>query len=360
MLRSLWLTCVLMVASATAWAQPAQPPAPAVFVEKAQQSAKTAEQKVAQLTNQLRELRSRNDNELLEIDRLKKQKASWRRDRELNKAQADAADTAKRLTAIDNQIKSAQQDVAKARNAVVIAIDNELRAGATGARAAQLTKLRAQMSPAAPAPKKIVIPNADIDPLADSEELERQAAALMQVEKQLEAQRKGLEQQEKDLTRSADLRSAHERAGELAIRDDDQPHRGAQKSTKSGGAEGLSAPQSGGNDSAGSSGGGAGSGSGASGGGTTGGTDTSIGGDTFGSDKHGVTGGTFESSTAIALGEAIDKSTIDGMLRASRSGDPKRRAEAAKLARDAVQKRIEQLRQKRVYIEQRAKQLRKH
>jgi hypothetical protein len=344
---------VLAVALATASAQPAQPqPAPAVFVEKAREIAKLAEQKVAKLIPQRAEVNIRWDGQLKEVDRLKKQKASWRRDRELNKAQADAADTGKRLTVLDNQIKAAQQELAKARTAVVIAIDNELKAGATGARAEQLAKLRAQLAPATP-PRKIVIPNADIDPLADPEELERQAAALMAVEKQLESQRKGLDEQHKELKLVAELRSAHDRAGELSIRDDDQPHRGAQKSTR-GGGEVSAAPES--QDSAGGAGGGSGSGGSPTGGGGGGGDD-SIGGENFGSDKS-TTVGSFESSTVIALGEVIDKSTIEGLSRASRSGDPKQRAEAAKLARDAVAKRLEQLRQKRKDIEKRAKQLR--
>jgi hypothetical protein len=214
--------------------------------------------------------------------------------------------------------------------------------------------------PATPTPKKIVIPNAEVDPLADPEELERQAAALAAVERQLESQRKGLDQQQKDLQLVAELRSAHERAGELSMRDDDQPHRGAQKPTSR--SEGDSLPQGAGNDTAGSptgggTGGGAGSGSGA--GGPPSGGETSIGGDAFGGDKH-PSATTFESNAAVALGEVVDKSTIDGLLRASRTGDPKQRAEAARLARDAVAKQIDQLKAKREKIEQRAKQLRKH
>jgi hypothetical protein len=313
------------------------------MVQQAQQNVKAAEQKLVQATNQRIELRRRYDEQLSAIDRLKKQKASWRRDRELNKAQADANDTAKRLTAIDNQIKTAQLAVGKAKGAVVVAIDAELAAGATGARAEQLAKLRAQLSPATPAPKKIVIPDAEIDPLADPEELERQAAALAAVERQLESQRKGLDQQHKDLKLVAELRSAHDRAGELSTRDDDQPHRGAQRP---GGRSDEAATAGAPNDSTGTGGG-----SGAQQPG-----DTSTGGESFGSDKH--VSASFESS-AIALGEVIDKSTIEGMLRLSRSADPKQRAEAARMARDAVAKRLEQLRVKRARIEQRAKQLRR-
>ncbi|HEY5925274.1 MAG TPA: hypothetical protein VIV11_26505, partial [Kofleriaceae bacterium] len=297
-----------MVASATAWAQPTPTQPPAVFVEKAQQSAKAVEQKLAQLTNQRVGLRRHYDEQVAASDRLKKQKASWRRDRELNKAQADANDTAKRLTAMDNQIKAAQQDYVKARSAIVIAIDNEIRAGASGARAEQLAKLRAQLAPAAaPKPKKILIPDAEIDPLADPEELERQAAALIAAEKQLEAQQKGLDQQHKDLTRVADLRSAHDRAGELSVRDDDQPHRGAPRSSGGRASEQVTAGAPPNDDATGGAGNGSGNPSG--GGGTSG---DSIGGETFGSDKHGGALGSFESSAAVALGEVIDKSTIDG------------------------------------------------
>lgn len=348
-LRSLWLTCVLMVASATAWAQPVQP-SPAA-VDRAQLTAKSADGKLAELGAQRVQLRRQYDDQLNAIDRLKKQKPSWRRDRELNKAQADANDTAKRLTALDNQVKLAQQDVAKAHSAVVVAIDAELAAGASGPRAQQLGKLRGQLAPATPAPKKIVIPDAEIDPLADPDELARQAQAISDVERQLEAQRKGLDQQEQDLRHLAEVRSAHERAGELAMRDDDQPHRGAQRSTSNG--ETALSPTAGG-----AAGGGAGSGAG-SGADTSGGGGGTTSGNDFGGGKL-VGGSTFESSAAVALGEVIDKSTIEGMLRASRSGDPKQRAEAARMAREAVAKRLDQLRKKRAMIEARAKQLRAH
>lgn len=357
MLRSLWLACVLAVASAPAWAQPAQRPAAAsVSVETAQQRAKASEQRVQTATSQRTQLRRRYDDQLSAIDRLKKQKASWRRDRELNRAQADANDTAKRLTAIDHQIKLAQQDLATARRAIVIAIDSELAAGTSGARALQLGRLRAQFAPAAPAPKKIVIPDAEIDPLADPDELERQAAAIAAAERQLEAQRRGLDQQHQDLQLVAELRSAHERAGELSMRDDDQPHRAAPRGGSRGDeAATVGAPQG---DSAGGASGGSPGGSGGGGTGTGTGTDTGTGAELGDAKVPSPT--SFESTAAVALGEVIDKSTIEGMLRASRSGNPRQRAEAAKQARDAVAKRLEQLRKKRAMIEARAKQLRRH
>ena len=54
----------------------------------------------------------------------------------------------------------------------------------------------------------------------------------------------------------------------------------------------------------------------------------------------------------------IDRTTIDGLTRAQRSGDPAKRAEAARSARDAVALRLDQLKKKRAQIEARAKQLR--
>jgi hypothetical protein len=344
----IWLACVLAVASAPAWAQPApvQPtaaPSSTSSVDAAQRRVQATTRKLGQLTSELERLRVRQDEQLRAIDRLKKQKASWRRDRELNQAQADANDTAKQLTAIDKQLRSVGQELAAARRTVIVAIDRELATGASGTRSDQLRQLRAQLAPPAIVAKKIVIPDAEIDPLADPEELERQAAAIAAAERQLDAQRRGLDQQHKDLRLVAELRSAHERAGELSTRDDDQPHRGAQRGTTRGNeAATAGAPE---NDSAG----------GAGNGGDTGQTGT--GGGTFGDTKTNPAS-SFESTAAVALGEVIDKTTIEGMLRASRTGDPKQRAEAAKQARDAVAKRLEQLRKKRAMIEQRAKQLR--
>lgn len=346
-LRSLWLTCVLSVVSATAWAQSAPTtavsvaPSPAV-VDKARSVAAAADQKLAQLTAQRRPLVARYQQQLAAVDGLKKQKASWRRDRELNAAQANANDTATRLTALDKQIAAAHRAVASARKAVVVAIDAEVRAGATGPRAAQLAQIRAQLVPATPAPKKIIIPDAEIDPLADPEELERQAAAIAAAEKLLEAQRIGLDNQHQELVLVAELRQAHDRAGELSTRDDDQPHRGAQRG---GAREGDSAQSPTAGESAGSPSPGGG---GAGGGGA---------GEDFGS-AVGDKGSTAFESSAVALGEVIDRSTIDGMLRASRSGDPKQRAQAAAAARDAVARRLELLKKKRAMIEARAKQLR--
>src|SRR5690349_15675646 len=84
-MRSLWLSCVLAVAApAAAWAQAAPSPAQ---VDKVRATVQQLEQKLAQAASQRSQLTARYQQQLTAIDRLKKQKASWRRDRELNAAQ---------------------------------------------------------------------------------------------------------------------------------------------------------------------------------------------------------------------------------------------------------------------------------
>jgi hypothetical protein len=343
-LRSVWLACVLAVAvPAAAWAQSAEQAAVVVT---------GAEHKVASLLAQRGQLTARYQQQLAAVDRLKKQKASWRRDRELNAAQADANDTAKRLTALDGQLHAAQASVVAARTTAVRTIDAELATHPDAPRATQLANLRSKLAPPLPAPKKIVIPDAEIDPLADPQELEQQAAAIAAVERQLEAQRRGLDQQQKDLTLVAELRGAHERAGELATRDDDQPQRGSSRtsSDKAASAGGAGASNDSGNSPSPDMGAGQ---QNPTGGGSGGSTETGGSGGSLTGDR-----GSFETNAAVALGEVIDRTTIDGLVRASRSGDPKQRAEAAKQARDAVARRLEQLQKKRREIEARARQLR--
>jgi hypothetical protein len=338
-LRVLRVICLLAAVSTAAWADPSA-------TDKAQATETAAEQRVGQLTAQRAQLTTRYQDELASIDRLKKQKASWRRDRELNTAQADAKDTGDKLATLDKQLAAAQVAVTAARGAVIKAIDAELPT-ATGPRAQQLTKLRAQLAPAKVV-KKIVIPDATIDPLADPDELEHQAAALKDSEDALARQMKSLDAQASELTHVAEIRKQHERAGDLAMREDDQPHRNAQVSSSKGLADtqqtptaGAPPPQTGG-------------GASNSGGEHTGGS-TSTGGDSFvGGDR----GTGFENDASQALGEVIDRSTIEGLLRASRSGDPAQRALAAKQARDAVAARLEQLKKQRAAIEARAKSLR--
>ena len=332
-LRSLMLICLLLVtAPVTAWAELAQQTA------QAQTTVGTDETKVTQLSAQRTKAAQRYQDQLGAVDRLKKQKASWRRDRELRDSLADSADTANQLTTLNTQLATAIRTLAQARNDLVAAIDRE-KPTATGARATQLDQLRAQVTAMLGlAPKKIVLPDAEVDPLADPEELDQQAQAIAETEKQLANQVAGLDSQASELAHVADLHKHHDRANELMLNDDDQPHRNVQHS--SGSKEGAPADTltpTGGTD--------------------TGGTGTQTGGGAGGT-FNGASGSTFETEATFVLGEVIDHSTIDSLTRAQRSGDPAKRAEAARLARDAVSQRLDQLKKKRAQIEARAKQLR--
>lgn len=342
MLRVLRVLVLATVVSTTAWADSAQSPAPSsAQTDRAAAAEVASEVQVARLTQMRAQLSARYQDQLGAIDKLKKQKASWRRDRELNTAQADAKDTGDKLAALDKQLAAAQGQLASARATAVRAIDAEAST-ATGARAQQLAKLRAQLAPSKVV-KKIVIPDATIDPLADPDELDHQAAAIKDSEAALARQVKDLESQAAELEHVAEIRKQHERAGEIAMREDDTPSRNAQSSQ----SKGLTDQTP----TAGAVGGG--QNSGGAGGGTTGGTGTA-GGDTF---AGGERGAGYEAEASQVLGEVIDRSTIEGMMRASRSGDPAQRALAAKQARDAVAARLEQLRKQRAAIEARAKAL---
>jgi hypothetical protein len=350
-----WLTFVLATAPAVAWADSAA-------TDRAQATETAAEQKAGALGTQRAQAMQQFQHQTDAIDRLKKEKASWRRDRELRGALADSADTANQLAALDKQLAAAREAVAKARAQLVQAIDAELAAGATGPRAQMLAKLRAQLGSQTKAPKKIVIPDAEIDPLADPEDLDKQAADLKHAEQELAREVAGLDVQAKELAEVADLRKHHDRAIDMSRRDDDQPFRTAQRSTEDhstsnpavpGGAQGTGAGGGAGGTTGTQGGGGTGAGSGSGAGSSSGGgaNDSLFGGDRGSS-------GAFEAEATVVLADVLDHATIDGMTRASRSGDPAQRAEAAKRARDAVRTRLDQLAKKRAAVESRAKSLR--
>jgi hypothetical protein len=61
----------------------------------------------------------------------------------------------------------------------------------------------------------------------------------------------------------------------------------------------------------------------------------------------------------ITLAEVIDPATINLLNQSARSNDPKKRADAARATKDAVQRKLTQLREKRMQVENRATQLRK-
>jgi hypothetical protein len=335
-LMSRWfLALVLSVASATGIAHAQSPQT----TQRAQSDTAALEKKSGQVAGVRSALAKTYAEQLEAIDRLKKQRASWRRDRELRDNLAAANDTATKLAAATSELAKANTALAAARRSLIIAVDAELASKPVPARAAELARVKAQLAPQATEKKlhRIVLPDLEVDPTADPEELEQQVKALRDSEAELNRQVVGLEKQAKELDEVAKLRKQHERAGDLARRDDDQPQRTAQ----SGGARSGVFGGGGAQDSAPAP-------EATGGAGGVGGGDASNG--SGGSPPSGLTGG-FESEATVVLSGVVDASTLDTLTRAQRSGDPAQRALAAKKARDAVANRLDQLRKKRAEIE---------
>ena len=321
-----WLVLAIAVASSTASAEPRQVATalPGLgATASAETAARFAEQLVTRLAAKHEALAKLYQDQLGQIDRLKNQRASWRRDRELRDRLSESLETANQLSAATRELGRARGDLESARRAYLAAIDAELGAGAPTARAQVLVRARAQLVPQIQdVPRRIIIPDFEVDPLADPEELEQRAAELRASEEDLGRQLAGLKTQATELDHLAVLRKQHERAGDVFNRDDDEPHHNtARPAGDSGGSP--------------DDGGGAGKPS-----------------------APGWSSENFESLAPIVLADVINASTLLSLEAAQRSGDPGQRAEAARRAGDEVARRIGEVRKRRLEIEARARQLR--
>jgi len=320
------LVLAILVASATVTADSVAPVPQAGATAHAESAAKFAEQQVTQLTVHRATLARRYQDELEQIDRLKNQRATWRRDRELRDSLSDSLETANQLSAATRELEQARVNLESARRSYLVAIDTELGAGATPERARQLAQARSQLDPQLrDAPRRIVIPDFDIDPLADPEELEQRAAELRASEEDLSRQLTGLKSQAAELDRLVLLHKQHDRAGDLFNRDDDEPHRNPAR---------------------------------ASGEPSTDESSTGLGGRQP-SVPPAASTPNFENFVPIVLADVIDASTINSLAAAQRSGDPAQRADAAHRASEAVFRRLTEIRKRRVEIEDRARGLRR-
>lgn len=258
--------------------------------------------------------------QLAAVDALKRQKASWRRDRQLRDQLATSQAQAAKLAGLDGKIGAADAAIKRARGVAVALIDAEAAlVGGAGARRSELVAARARMAPApTPSRRRIVLPDATIDPLADPEDLEAQAQLLRDAEVELARAIKTLDGQAASLRRAAGLRAAHERAGEVAERDDDGPRRvtGAGGGAAAAGAESDRGPEPLGTDFAGE-------------------------------------------ATAAVLRDVVDARTSDALRKADRVTDPATKADAAVRARGQAAARLAALAAQRAAIEARARELRK-
>jgi hypothetical protein len=319
---------LLAFASATGWAQSGQGSMDATT--RAWNASTGAEQTLIRVRKTWNEINGKFRIELDAVARLKNSPKSWRIDRELRSKIADADALGRQLETASAEVRRATEQLVAARRTLIAAIDAELAGNPGTTRKTQLDRARAQVAPSTRKATRIVLPDMQIDPLADPEELDQQAKAIRDAEAELTNQLKGLEAQAVELERIAVLRKQHERSYEVANRDNDSARKGATPSA------------------------------------------TRQGGTTSSDDETGPaspppndpTGGrpdvsSFEMDATITLAEIVDPTTIEQLNRAQRSQDPTRRAAVARLTREAVAKRLAQLRDKRKQAEDRAASLRR-
>lgn len=329
-MRRWLLVLTLSVVSAHAHAQAGQPMKstaatamkPTAATENAAVAANAAERQVAQLATQKAALEKRYNDEVDAIDRLKKQRPSWRRDREIRDSLSSSLETSNKLDATTAELKNAKVRLDNARRAYLGAVELELGAGVTPLRAQQLERIRSSLATqvkGAPRNLHILMPELEIDPLADPEELDQRAVELRETENQLTRQIAGLEGQIGELERAALLRKHNDRAAEMVARDEESPHR---RTTRSGESTSDAPP------------------------------------DNPPGSRLPVTDTV---PTSIKTGGSVVTSrVIDGTPDSlgQRSSDPVQRAEAAHKAYDGLVKRLEQVKRARLAAEARADQLR--
>lgn len=350
------LVAMLLLGIAPAAADPRQD------TDTALAELRTSEASVRTTTAARATLGARYEEELRTIDRLKKQRGSWRRDRQLRDSLAASLETAKKLEAATAEQQRAELRRDKAKQRTLIAVNAELKLTPDTARQRTLVAERGRIAPPAAGAgtrvaKKIVLPDLEIDPLADPEELEQQAAAIRESEEALAVQVASLDQRASRLGKAADLRRQHARAEDLSEREEGQTRRGTFRSGR--GAE--QADSGGGPQGDGGYGSGNGSGSGSGPGGDpepTPGPPPPV----TPLPERGLAP-TAEDRLALAesstvLGDVIDAASLESLRKAQASTDPAVRAAAAKKARDAASAKLEVLRKRRAAIEARARGLR--
>lgn len=339
------------VASAPVRVAQAAPRAESAATDRAAARVAATERRRRALRADKDRLRGVYNRQLQEIDRLKAQRRSWRRDRQLAEQKAESQRTALALGKIDRELRALSARLGSERKALAAAIDREIGAGATGARLTRLVSLRAAVRRALRPPvRKILIPDAELDELADPEELIEQIAMLEHAETELAREEAALAQRAARYQRMADLRAKRQRADDLGELDDDGVRRTTTRvAAASSGDRGTSA------DSESQDGAGAPTGPGEPPGG--GADDGDSGGFGGGEPSDPGPGGSL-SDVSIVLSDVVDASTRDALRRADRSSDPAAKARAARRAKVQVEARLERLRKSRLRIETYLRRLR--
>jgi hypothetical protein len=350
----LGLIAQLLLGAGPAVAQ-AQGPAAAVSAatDRAAGDAFRLQRQRGQKLAEKRSLERTYEAQLRELDRLKRSRATWRRDREIRSNKAESQATAERLSRVDGELRAIETQLRRQRQALLAALDREVGLGPSPPRRAFLVRLRAQVSAALqPRVRKILVPDDTLDELADPDDLAEQIALIAQAEAELRGEREALRQREDRYARMIRLRDQRERASQMNELEEDVVRRTGGRADRNFDSEGDSAgggqeepppePPSGPpNEDVGVDDGPVGP----STGGTTGGGPVS--------EDSG-----FEQSS-ILLTDVVDSSTIDALRRASRSSSARARADAAARARKQVESRLQRLERNRTLIQRHLDRLRR-
>jgi hypothetical protein len=292
--------------------------------------------------------------ELRELDRLKRSKASWRRDRLVRSKKAELQATADKLSRVDAGLRTLAGQLKVQRQALLAAIDRELALAPPQSRANLLRRMRGQIAATLrPPARKIILPDDSLDELADPAELAEQIALIQQAERELRREREVLRQREDRYARMSRLREQRDRAGQMSELDRNDVRRSPGRVDGSGGRAASEDSASGGGDGANS------------GGSSAEDADPSEPAPPdFGSgeisdsaEPPAAVDPSFEQSS-IALADVVDAPTLDSLRRAGRSPSPKRRAEVASRARKQVESRIDRLQRSRQIIQQHLRKIR--
>lgn len=269
-----------------------------------------------------------------EIAELKRQRASWSRDRKLAERLREAKDLASRLDAKAAELRALDGRLGQARRELRGEALRELGQAPAPARRAQLEKWR-QAADAGRGARRVEIADPDMDPLDDPEDLDEKAGTLAESEARLRAEATRLDRRAAGYRRQARLAAAHARDGEDVF--DDAPRR-----------PGGSAAAAGDRDENGGAFGGSGG-------------EPTTGSEAPPADDQGV-GGLGEvrgdENPAAVYADVVDAQTVTELDRAERSGDPERRAVAAERGVRDLKARADQLRAKRLAMQRRAAVLR--
>ncbi|MBT8491512.1 MAG: hypothetical protein KJO07_00515 [Deltaproteobacteria bacterium] len=288
--------------------------------------------------NAKRSLAARYKKQLANIDKLKRRRSGWRRNRELRAAYAETQATARRLAKFDRRVRSYEGRLVTARQRLLAAVTAELATKPSSRRARYLRAMRRSASRGASGRRRrIVLPNDRIDPLASAEELEEQAELLRKSEKQLAREIENLEARERRLSRMAKLKRTRARASEMGTLDVNNPRRTIGRTGTSGSANnrgssggGVEADQAEPSPAPGEAG-----------------SPPTDGSDDFQTVPGGGDSESSQADYAVILADVVDTPTIEAYRSADRSGDPRRRASATRRLRIKAQQRLRRLRAKR-------------